>query len=162
MNRESLLSVLMYVFENYYEQDQEVDADSKEITDDMLKAGFERRDIDKALTWFKELNEIRTIFMRDYPQLKANLTRVYTSYEIEKINVTARGYLFFLEQAGIIDPVSREVILDRVMALDEPVIDMPELKWVCLMVLFSQSDKQDQLRLMEDLIFFNDDEAVSH
>ena len=42
----------------------------------------------------------------------------------------------FLEQSGVLDAERRELVLDRVMALDANEVDLDDLKWVILMVLF--------------------------
>lgn len=160
MNRENLLHALMFLFENYLEDSTDVLADTSDITDDMLEAGFAKTDISKALTWFDDLNMIRQNVTGDKTFTPLAL-RTFTDYEADKITVEARGYLLFLEQAGIVDPISRELVIDRVMALEQTIIDVPELKWVALMVLFSQAEKHNKLRLMEDLVLVHED-ATPH
>ena len=58
----------------------------------------------------------------------------------------------YLEQLGILDPVTREVVIDRIMALDSREVDLPRIRWVVLMVLFSQPDKKSVLSLLQDMI----------
>ena len=49
------------------------------------------------------------------------------------------------------DP-SRELVIDRVMALEDEEIDLDQLKWVVLMVLFNQPGRESAYAWMEDLV----------
>ncbi|HAO24765.1 MAG TPA: hypothetical protein DCQ49_06630, partial [Methylophaga sp.] len=64
--------------------------------------------------------------------------RVFSESEIERLDIQCRGYLLFLEQVGVLDVETREVVIERVLALDSEEIDLEQLKWVVLMVLFYQ------------------------
>ncbi len=79
--------------------------------------------------------------------------RIYTSEECEKLDLEARGFLMFLEQAGVLDHYTREMVIDRIMALGEDEIDLDQLKWVVLMVLFNQPGREAAYAWMEDLVF---------
>ncbi|MEZ5671400.1 MAG: DUF494 family protein [Thiotrichaceae bacterium] len=59
----------------------------------------------------------------------------------------------FLEQANILDPQTRELVIDRVMALDTEEFTLEQLKWVVLMVLFNQPGQESSLAWMEDLVY---------
>ena len=63
-----------------------------------------------------------------------------------------RGFLAFLEQAGVLDAQTRELVVDRVMALEAGGVGLEQLKWVVLMVLFNQPGKEDVYAFMEDLV----------
>jgi len=166
MQRENLINVLMYVFENYYEPGHFIDTKTKHITEDMLKAGFEEKSIAQALLWFKELNATKKAFQTHKNFLGKTSFRVLTHFEDNKMTAEARSGLLFLEQIGIVDPLTREIILDRAMTLAQPVIDLQELKWITLMVLFSQKRKRHELMLTESLIlhtgFFTGNETICH
>lgn len=161
--RESLLNILMYVFENYLgsEENPEAAAVPQHAADDLLKAGFEQAEIARAINWFDGLVVVKNQVTHPNNQLSLKATRVFTIDEINKISLKARSYLLSLEQASIIDGQTREMIIDRVMALEEP-IDIAEIKWVALMALFSQANKRDQLKLMEDIILLHDQSGSKH
>ena len=55
-----------------------------------------------------------------------------------------------LEHAGYPE---REVVIDRLLALDADDIDIEQVKWVVLMVLFSQPGQEQAYERMEDLVF---------
>ena len=161
MNNEPQLDVLMYVFETYLETHkvESPDKDNKTIVTEMLKAGFQVKEIDGALGWFTELSKIQDYFCQAEACLSKQAFRIFTEYEKNKINVEARSFLLFLERSDVIDPVSRELIIDRVMALNEPRVGVPEIKWVGLMVLFSQAQRTEQLTVLEELILFGNYDA---
>ena len=59
----------------------------------------------------------------------------------------------FLEQTAVLDHNTREMVIDRVMALESEEIDLEQLKWVVLMVLFNQPGREAAYAWMEDLVF---------
>ena len=48
---------------------------------------------------------------------------------------------------------TRELVVDRVMALESEAIDLEQLKWVVLMVLFNQPGQETMFSWMEDFVF---------
>jgi Smg protein len=61
--------------------------------------------------------------------------------------------LLHLEQIGILRPAQRELVIDRLLALDADDIDVEQIKWVVMMVLFSQPGHEQAYTQMEDLVF---------
>jgi Smg protein len=59
----------------------------------------------------------------------------------------------YLEQIGILSPEQRELLIDRLMALGNDDVDIEQIKWVVLMVLFSQPGQETAYARMEDLVF---------
>ena len=53
----------------------------------------------------------------------------------------------------ILSAAQREVVIDRLLALEADDIDIEQLKWVVLMVLFSQPGQENAYQRMEDLVF---------
>ena len=54
----------------------------------------------------------------------------------------------------------RELVIDRAMALDQDEIELDDLKWVVLMVLFNQPGSEAAFAWMESQIFADDPEPV--
>jgi len=79
--------------------------------------------------------------------------RIFSAHEMARLDVECRGYLAYLEQISILSPVQRELVLDRLMALDSLDIEVEQVKWVVLMVLFSQPGQESAFAQMEDLVF---------
>jgi len=150
--KENILDVLMYLFENYMNDEVEVDKDEESLRVELQQAGFHQRQISKAFDWLEGLTELQD-HAEVIPSTRQSSIRVYTEKEAEKLNTESRGFLQFLENVGVLDNATREMVVDRVMALDADEVDMDQLKWVVLMVLFNQPGREEAYAWMEDLVF---------
>jgi Smg protein len=79
--------------------------------------------------------------------------RLFNSFELGRLDAECRGYILYLEQIGILSPTQRELVIDRLVALGPGDIDVEQVKWVVLMVLFSQPGQENAFSRMEDLVF---------
>lgn len=149
--KENILDVLMYLFENYMNDEVETDKDEEALRSELQQAGFHQRQISKAFEWLEGLTSLQDQDV--HPAQHAASIRVYTDKEIERLDTEARGFLQFLENVGVLDHSTREMVVDRIMALDENEVDMEQLKWVVLMVLFNQPGREEAYAWMEDLVF---------
>ncbi len=149
--KENVLDVLMYLFETYVDTDQDPETDQNELRNELLRAGFGDTEIDRALDWLDGLTEHQDSLV--YNAQTENGTRIYNDLEQSRIDVGCRGYISYLEQIGILSPPQREILVDRLLALDTPDIDVDQVKWVVLMVLFSQPGQEHAYARMEDLVF---------
>jgi Smg protein len=146
-----MFEVLMFLFENYMSGSAALSADNETILTELEKVGFDRYEIGRALDWLDGLNQFQLAFQTG-PQLTAHSLRYYLPEENERLGTEGVGLLMHLEQVGIIDPTTRETVIDRVMALDSREIDLGRIKWVVLMALFNQPDKKSALSLLQDMI----------
>lgn len=55
---------------------------------------------------------------------------------------------------------TREMVIDRVMALDTLSFDLDDFNWVILMVLFNLPGCENAYQQMEDLLFEADEEYL--
>jgi len=158
--KENVFDVLMYLFENYMDEGTEFQPDQEAITYELTQAGFPRGEIRKAFSWLDGLSALRE--NDDASQSrpgKSSAIRHYTAPEQEKLDGECRGYLHFMEASGVIDAATREVIIDRLMALEVDEISLDQLKWVMLLVLFNQPGQEYAYHMLEDLVF---DEMQGH
>ena len=149
--KENVLDVLMYLLETYVDTDEDPEPDQNELRGELASAGFGDAEIDRALDWLECLSEDQA--GRVFNAQTARGTRVYNNVEQERLDVSCRGYISYLEQVGILSPVQREILVDRLLALDAPDIDVEQIKWVVLMVLFSRPGQELAYARMEDLVF---------
>ncbi len=149
--KENVLDVLMYLFETYVDTEEEPEADHSELRDELARAGFGDPEIDRALDWLDGLTEHQDNF--PYHTQTAHGTRIYNDFEQERLDSSCRGYITYLEQIGILSPPQREILVDRLLALESADIDVEQIKWVVLMVLFSQPGQELAYARMEDLVF---------
>jgi Smg protein len=149
--KEDVLDVLMYLFENYMDDDTAVEADPETLKIQLREAGFLNSEINKAFTWLEDL-----AIMQEGNTIATTLAnrsiRVFSPEEEKKLDVECRGFLMFLEQMGVLNGVSRELVIDRIMALETPDIDLEQVKWVVLMVLFNQPGLEEAFTWMENMV----------
>ena len=138
--KENVFDILMYLFENFIDSEDENAADQESLTQELLDAGFPPGEVDKAFQWLEGL-----ALQQDYADysFQANQSlRMFTDQEATKLNLECQGLLLSLEQRGILNQLHRELVIDRVMALDADEISPDQLKWIILMVLFNQPGQE--------------------
>ncbi|MDJ0701014.1 MAG: DUF494 domain-containing protein [Woeseiaceae bacterium] len=156
--KENVLDVLMYLFETYVDADEEPEPDQNELRAELSRAGFGDPEIDRALDWLDGLTAEQHDFA--IARQTAHGTRIYNEVEEQRLDVACRGYIVYLEQIGILSPPQREILIDRLLALDSSDIDVEQIKWVVLMVLFSQPGQELAYARMEDLVFDEDSGSI--
>jgi len=140
-----MFDILVFLFENYFHAGAYPDQET--LSKRLSAAGFDSRDISQALSWLSGLERID-------PGGGTCLTgsdgfRYYTEQEAAALSAEGRGFLLFLETAGVINPLQRELVIERVLALDEPGADLEQVKLIVLMVLWNQNEAVDTLVLDE-------------
>lgn len=148
--KESMFDVLMYLFENYF-YDDEPQPDRDSLESELFHAGFTHNEIHKAFDWLEGLANSREQASMAISSSRA--LRIFTQEEVSRLDTDCRGFLLYLEQIGILGPSSRELVIDRIMALEDDEVDIETLKWVILMVLLNQPGEEEALASMEDLLF---------
>lgn len=154
--KENIIDVLLYLFENYIDTEEQLQPDKDVLELELEEVGFQELEINKALEWLENMTVVAP-----QPDQPAENMRIFNAAECERLDVECRGYILFLEQVGVLDVRTREVVIERVLALDAEEVDLDQLKWVVLMVLFYQPGREVAFAWMEDLVF-EDLEAVIH
>ncbi len=154
---ENMVDVLIYLYENYMDGESQPPVDQSELEDELVEAGFSNPEIEKALRW---LDELAAGADNQYQDHKVGSIRIYVEDECAKLDLEARGFLVFLEQSGILDPASRELVIERALAIDHSVVSVDELKWVVLLVLLNRPGREDAFTQMEDLVYNDAPEYV--
>ena len=160
--KESILDVLLYLFEHYLADDADLVRDrdalkSGPLFDELGLAGFSPAEINKAFEW---LDALATQRPAASPARIGGPTRVYADAELDRLDMECRGFLMFLEQHGVLDAGQRELVVDRAMALEQDEMDLDDLKWVVLMVLFNQPGSEAAYAWMETQMFLDEPEPV--
>ncbi|HSI21863.1 MAG TPA: DUF494 domain-containing protein [Methylophilaceae bacterium] len=140
-----MFEVLVYLFENYFEAN--IHPDQHTLAKELSAAGFEDADINGAFDWFDALEAMS----QQANIASSGVLRIYSEIETKKISSDSLGFLMFLEQAGVLNPAQRELVIDRAMALPEA-ISLEETKWIVLMALWTQGKAGDYL-FVEDALF---------
>jgi Smg protein len=83
---------------------------------------------------------------------KGPAVRIFSDGELARLSTECRGFLLTLERLGVLSPQQREIVIDRMLALDADELDTEQLKWVVLMVLSSQPGQEQAFERLEDLV----------
>ena len=156
---ENVVDILIYLYENYMDSDQQSPSTQEELHDELLQAGFPEREIDRAFQWMDELATQQSV--QDIQTYADKSFRVYTEQEQQRLDSDCRGLLLFLEQSNILDQAARELVIERAIALDHVRIGVDELKWIVLMVLMNQPGQENAFAQMEEMIY-NDQPLQIH
>lgn len=150
--KEDMFDVLMYLFENYYMEDEAQHAPDRElIQTELHEAGFPPTEVNQAFDWLEDLACQANSGLQN-PQT-TNAIRIFSTEEGTRLDTECQGFLLFLEQIGILNSISREHVIERAMALETEDFDIGQLKWVVLMVLFNQPGEEAAYAWIEDLVF---------
>lgn len=165
--KENVLDVLLYLFEYYMADNpgQPLDTDRDTLESRLVEAGFTSAEIRKAFHWLDALwqrREASSVAMSRHqsePQedtARVPSLRLYAGKELERLDTDCRGFLLFLESVGILSPANRELVIERVLALpDDEDMDLERLKWLILLVLFTQPGEEVAYAWMEELLYDN-------
>jgi Smg protein len=151
-----MFDVLVYLFENY------IHAEACPAPDQLARrlsaAGFEDDEISDALEWLSGLNHVAGSHTPvDTPSNGA--VRIYIAEEMSRLGREGHGFIAFLESAGLLDARSRELIIDRIMALPDHPVPLGRIKVIVLMVLWKEARPMDSLLVDELLAEDDEDEA---
>lgn len=153
MKEETVLNVLMYLFQYHMSDSCALDSDSEELFERLEAAGFQSTLILQAFDWLETLIQDNVTLIHT-PQNHS--IRVFTPHEQERIDHKGQGLILTLEQQDILTPEAREIVISQIMALDTEKIDLGLIKWVTLMVLFNQPNQDNALACMEFLVLNNE------
>lgn len=148
--KDGVLDILIHLFENFLDADDDATPDRDTLKLELEQAGFPEPEIERALAWLESLAADPE---RAPGEGTARAVRVFSGQEQVRLDTDVRGYLLHLENLGILSAAQREVVIDRLLALEADDIDIEQLKWVVLMVLFSQPGQENAYQRMEDLVF---------
>jgi Smg protein len=147
----SVLDILIYVFDRYMLEDTAEVPERDELARDLELMGFGSASVERALDWLADLADVRLQSAEELRPDSPSL-RLYCDGELTRLSTESRGFLMHLERHGILSPLQREVVLDRLLALDSEELDTEQIKWVVLMVLSSQPGQEQAFARMEDLV----------
>ena len=152
-----MFEILVYLFETY----AHVDAcpAPEQLARKLSAAGFEDEDISAALDWLSGLDR-QAYEQRPQISPSSRSFRAYGKEECTRLDSGCRGFIAFLEGSGVLNPLMREIIIERAMALSEGRLLLSKLKVIVLIVLWSQHQSLDTL-ILEELLS-DDEEARFH
>lgn len=146
-----MFDVLAFVYESYGRAD--ACPDRRSLGRKLSAAGFAADEIDTALCWLEGLqssahSSVQTSAWSNQPGAPAAL-RVYTPLEQDHLGLECLGFLSFLEHAGVLSPLMREIVIERAMALADMPVPLEDLKIIVLLVYWLFGEEPDALLLDE-------------
>lgn len=149
-----MFDVLIYLFETYVHSELKITINYDRLINDLSDIGFQKKDIYSALHWLKKLSFYKKNVISSVNSLSKQIsTRIYTQEELFIFNSDCRGFMLFLEQLEILTLDTREMIIERVIALDINELNLEDLKWITLIVLFNMPGCETVYRKLENLLF---------
>ncbi|CAM4119584.1 MULTISPECIES: DUF494 family protein [Vibrio] len=152
-----MMDILMYLFETYIHSESDLNVDQDELEQELLRAGFHQNEIYKALNWLEDLAALQSDdSSQNIATSSATSIRIYSEKEQQRIDTRCRGFILFLEQIEVLNPELREMVIDRVMGLETRDLQLDDLKWIILMVLFNVPGNESAYNTMEELLYSTD------
>ena len=156
-----VITVLMYLFKNYMEDNCELNAEIEQLYDELEAQGFSEEAVDKAFDWLKTLQELQSAEMQ-YTLINQQARRVYTPQELSRIDHDSLNFLNELIQKNIVTLVDHEAIVTLALALDINLITLPITKWITMMVLFNNPNGKQALAHVEALVLNETKSTEAH
>jgi Smg protein len=151
--KENILDVLIYLFENYMIEDAEHHGDQESLARELSQAGFGESNITRAFDWLEHLSDLCEQGESALAGGAVTAVRHYSAVETERIDAVSRGLLQTLVDGGVLTPHEREMVIDRLLALDSDELESEHVKWVIMMVLSNRSGNAEDYAWVEDLMF---------
>ena len=148
-----MIDILVYLFENY--QDLSAHPKPDALARKLSAIGFEDEDISLALVWLNGLKNSRSAEWSCSPLSH----RVYTTDERLQLGAECLSFVVFLENAGVISPHLRELVIEHAMRLDDDPVPLDKFKIITLMVLWSRDQDLEPL-IVEELLYGGDSELM--
>lgn len=157
-----MFDVLVWLYQTYSQF--EACPEPPELMQTLSAAGFRENEISEALGWLyalaKTIEEFDQsgICMATFPCSM----RIYVEAELLTLGQEAIGFIQYLENARIIEPIQREIIIESAMTAETLPISFEKFKILVLMVLWS--DGRSLIFPESDMIFFNNEKLfhLSH
>lgn len=155
-----MFEVLAYVYEAH-------DAgaawpQAAELEQKLRGVGFESDEIGDAMDWLRGLDHASdTSSLQPWLiQPHAASMRIYPRHEQLRLGSHGMGFIRFLESAGVLPPMLREVVIDRAMASSHAQVSLDALKIIILLVCWRFGQEPDALIL--DELCDNAQDRIAH
>lgn len=151
--KEELFEVLMYLFENHMRRESPDRVSQETLFVELAEAGFTPEVIDMAFEWLDGVAALHIAEAQSEDHLaSSDGFRVFSREEINHFGHETCGLLMKFEQLGILNPHSREIVINRLFAVDPQEIDQHRVKWLILMVLIDDPENETALATLEQMM----------
>jgi Smg protein len=152
MTTGSVLDILIYVFDRYMLDAVPEVPPRAHLARHLERAGFAPTKVERALDWLTDLAFGHGSARAAHAEPQLTGVRVFTDSELARLSTECRGLLLKLERARVLTPQQREIVIERLLALDADEPDTEQLRWVVLMVLSSQPGHEPAIERLASLV----------
>lgn len=143
-----MFDILVYLIESFAHNRSRLE--TGQLTERLLAEGFDEDEVSEAVEWLAGLTEAAAPESGPHDPAP-NAVRLYVEAERNRFHPDCFAYLSFMEQTGILDAASREIIVAQALALKKPLISLRALKLTAFMVLWRRERAPDAL-IVEELL----------
>ena len=158
--KETLLEILMMIFNQIIEDEAVLGLDAEQLLEKLENMGAEITESTPP----RQLTEAQgKLVQAHYQNFGDNDNiRILSPDEAEKLGVEGWNYLLSLENADIIPPWIRELILYEIENLELDDLDLKDLKMVIFHVMRKLINKEEDVAWLEHLLFYSNDQRALH
>jgi Smg protein len=146
-----MFDILVYLYETYHRPDVLPEPDK--LAESLSEIGFRESEIKDALIWLTDLVDTTEDFAESHPEQNAlSLSqRIYVDQEQSALGSGGIGFIQSLVSAKVLDPIQREIVIERAIAANEFPMTLDKLRLIVLVILWGQGQDPDESML--DMLF---------
>jgi len=152
--RQRVFEVLFYLIDQWKRLGS-VQKENGALLQELEDLGFQPIEIFAAFRWMQSLESLEKRLGENQP-ISTQSMRQFTPLECLRLDSECRGYLLFLEQAHVLDSQTRELVIERALAMDPDELTLERLKCLVLIVLMRQHNSNDPASWIEEFIMADD------
>ena len=145
--KQTVLDILKFLFDHCVDEEADLPLDRGALQAQLMEVGFDEHQVEKAFDWLQAFSEEAGPEERHH----RHSLRLYTPLEQEKLGIEGLGLILMLEQSGVLEHHTRELVINRVMALEGETVELPQLKWIVFMVLINQPNQDATVMWLDHL-----------
>jgi uncharacterized protein Smg (DUF494 family) len=150
--KEAFLDVLLYLFEYYSEEPGLSKSNETQIRNELVLAGFKKDAIEHVMDWVDVFNKSPNKINIEKP--KKYSVRVLSDSEKSLINEECQNYITRLERFGLLPPLKREVLIDKLTSIGFEPLDIEVVKALSILMLFQEPNIDVKLNTIEGDAFW--------
>jgi len=151
--KEAFLDVLLYLFEYYSDEHEKKQNNELQIRNELVIAGFQEEMIEHAMDWVSIFNQPTNTI--DIQQPKKLSVRVLNDKEKALLDEECQNYIARLEKFGLLSPLKRELLIDKLMAIGFEPLDIEVVKALSILMLFQEPGIDIKFHTLEANAFWD-------
>ncbi len=149
--KQHMMDVLVYVFENYMTEHYNLKESGHRqvIINGLQKIGFSPGLIEEALAWLHQVSESPGTVLEP----TTTSSRHFSQTERRMVGDEGIDFIEYLIAQGILNHRSVELLIDGLLYLKADNIEVDDLQWLALIILYSQPDQEQAFVDLERMLF---------